>query len=107
MNPDPAERWVIILRDAGGSEQPIGRRVAGLLKSALRAWKLRCIEASSMTLDEQVQRLRAELAEVREQLRKAQRPRKREAATHGMGKCSISDTSSTGRGKCGVTTATL
>ncbi len=44
-----------------------------VLKNAKRVQGLRCIEARSTTLPEEVKRLRAELAEVREQLRKAQR----------------------------------
>jgi hypothetical protein len=52
--PPPAERWCVVLVSVPGSEVPIGRRVAGLLKSALRGWKLRCIEVSNRTPTEQL-----------------------------------------------------
>ncbi len=71
MNGDPtnhdphdagqAERWVIVLRDAGGSEQPLGRRVAGCLKAMLRAWRLRCESCSTTSLLEQLAASRTEV----------------------------------------------
>lgn len=77
-----AERFVIVLRDAGGSEVNVGRRVAGLLKSALRAWHLRCVSVSDTTPEQQLAEARAEVlrleAEVERLKRKA---RRREPAT--------------------------
>jgi hypothetical protein len=60
--PPPPERWCVVLVSAPGSEVPIGRRVAGFLKSALRAWKLRCLEVSNRTPTEQLAAAREENA---------------------------------------------
>lgn len=63
---DRGERWVLVLADAGGSEVPISRRIAGVLKSMLRGWRLRCIECSATTLPEQLAAAREENARLRQ-----------------------------------------
>lgn len=67
------ERWVIVLRDAGGSEQPVGRRVAGCLKAMLRGWKLRCVEVSETDLHNQLAASRAEVLELRAEVDRLRR----------------------------------
>jgi len=80
MPPAEADRWVIVLRDAGGSEVQVGRRVAAMLKRCLRDWRLRCIEASERTPDEQLAAARDEILELRRRLERAERPRRHKAA---------------------------
>jgi hypothetical protein len=70
---DRAERWVIILRDAGGSDQPAGRRVAGLLKAALRQWHLRCESVSTTTPSEQLTAARAEVLTLQREVARLRR----------------------------------
>lgn len=67
MISDPCERWCIVFVAEPG-EVPAGRRVARVLKNAKRSHGLRCIEVSSFTLAEQLERLRSEVAELKRQL---------------------------------------
>ena len=71
------ERWILVLADAGGSEVAVGRRVAGLLKAALRRWKLRCLECTATTPAEQLARLRDEVLTLRRELEKARKAARR------------------------------
>jgi len=70
---EQGERWVLVLRDAGGSEQPIGRRVAGLLKTMLRGWKLRVVSVASITPAEELEASRAEVLELQAEIGRLRR----------------------------------
>ena len=85
MNPDPAStethaeaqaRWVLVFVAEPGAV-PAGRRVAQLLRYAKRRQGFKCIEVSERTPDEQRDRLRDEVAELRTALAKAERGARR------------------------------
>lgn len=67
------ERFVLVLVPFGESAVPVGRRVAQVLKYAKRAMGMRCVEVSSYTPTEQLERLTDELIALRRLLERANR----------------------------------
>ncbi len=59
----PRQIFTVVITDAG-SDIPIGRRLAGWLKSGLRSWKLRCVQGTAVDVDALSGRLAAAEAEV-------------------------------------------
>lgn len=61
---DDGDRWVLVFHAQRGDLRA-GRRVAQVLKYALRTQGLRCVEARAKTEDEELVRLRGEVLELR------------------------------------------